>query len=213
MKRFILLASCLVLTIFMAHGVSRAEGKDSLATGTGRLLRGAVYKQSGVERAGVVTIRMDWVLPGTPPVFRYDFDILYGTIEGNLYSYQMGDISEIEFLPVEDGRQPVNIKLRNGLIQKVMLTSEDKGVLGKVKLRVKEVDVITDNYGDNIIPGGDVQKIVFTAPLAAPEEAISGLVDQFARALEVGKRDGLIDKDLLAVLENIQGRMKEKLKK
>jgi hypothetical protein len=213
MKRFIVSVTCLLLTLFIAQGVSLAEGNGKLASGTGNLLRGAVYKQSGVARDGVITIRTKWVLPSAPPVYRYDFDVLYGTIEGSLYSYLMADIAEIEFLPADEGRQPVNIRLRNGLIQKASLTTEDKGVLGKVSLRIKEVDVITDGYGENIIPGGDVQKIVFSGPQAASEEDIPALVSTFKKALEVGKRDGLIDKDFLAVLENIQKRAQEKMKK
>jgi len=182
-----------------------------LSSNTGNLLRGTVYKQSGVERSGVITVRTDWRLPSEAPVYRYDFDVIRGTMEGNLYSFLLADVQEIEFLPLDENRQPVNIRLRNGVIQKLMLSSESVGVFGKMNLGLKEVDVMTDGYGDNIIMGGDVQKIVFSPPPAPGEEDMNALISSFGKALAVGKRDGLLDKDYSLVLDNIYAKMKAKL--
>jgi len=182
-----------------------------LVSDTGNLLRGTLYKQSGISREGFITIRTTTTLPREAPVYRYDFDILHGRIEGNLYSFMMGDISEMEFLPIEGGTQPVNIKLRNGVIQKIVLSSDEGTVLGPVNLGIREVSVLTDKYGENIVMGGEVSKIVFSSPETAKDEKISGMVDRFGKALEIARRDGLVNEEFLVVLQKLQKEMAAKL--
>jgi len=200
----------LVLVLTLAPNAFCAGDETKFTSGTGNLLRGIVYKHTGVAREGIITIRTSWKLPATPPVFRYDFDIMYGRIEKNLYQYLMGDIVELQFLPIEEGEQPVNVKLRNGLIQKVVLSSDRKGILGKVNLMLDQVDVITDGYGQNIITGGDISRIVILPPIKPEEETITGLTTLLGKALEVGGRDGLVDDNFIVVLKNIQKKMKDK---
>ena len=189
-----------------------AAFRPALAAEAGNLLKGELYKHSGMVRSGFITVRTSWKLPGEAPVFRYDFDVLHGTTEGNLYSFMLADIAEIAFLPTEDGTQPVNVKLRTGLVQKVYLTSDAKGILGKVNLRLTEVDLLTDGFGENVVSGGDVAKIVFFKQPAAGSETMSALLDTFDKALMEGKRDKLVDENFLAVLRSLQTKMKAKLK-
>jgi len=200
---------CCSLILAAPTGVLAANSK--LVTDTGNLLRGSVYKQSGIARDGVITIRTKWKLPAVAPVFRYDFDIMYGSVEQNHYSFLLGDIAEMVFLPEADGEQSVNIRLRNGVIHKIQLTSEKKAVLGPVNLVITDVSVVTDGYGENIIPVGEVKRIVFSAPSEDTDRSMDELVDDFSRALEVGVRDDLIDEDLAVVMDKIQKRMKARL--
>ncbi len=204
MKR-IALAALMVLGCLTAF-------QPALAAESGNLLHGTLYKQSGMARKGFITIRTSWKLPGEAPVFRYDFDVLHGTTEGNLYSFMMADIAEIAFLPMEEGSQPVNVKLRTGLVQKIYLTSDAKGILGKVNLHLAQVDLLTDSFGENVVSGGDVEKIVFSKPPATGEETMSSLVDTFDKALIEGKRDGLVDGNLMVILRTLQTKMKDRLK-
>ena len=210
MTRLKTVAVALVLVLTLAQNTFGAGDETKFTSGTGNLLRGIVYKHSGAAREGIITIKTSWKLPAVPPVFRYDFDIVFGRIEKNLYQYFMGDVTELEFLPIEEGEQPVNVKLRNGLIQKVVLSSDRKGILGKVNLMVDEVDVITDGYGNNIITGGDVSRIVLLPPIKLEDETIGDLTTLLGKALEVGGRDGLVDDNFMVILKNIQNKMKDK---
>ena len=207
MKRFVVLGFSVLLTLGL---YSSASAQSGLATSTGNLLRGTVYKQNGVGREGYITIRTSWRLPATAPVFRYDFDILYGSAENNLYPFMMADVEEIDFLPMEGSDQPINVKLRNGLVQKVIFSSDRKSILGRVDLRLDEVDVLTEGYGQNIILPGDVQKIVFERP-STEKEDMKGLSDTLDKAITTGKRDGLIDDDLLVVLEKLDKEIKARV--
>ncbi|HEY3346517.1 MAG TPA: hypothetical protein VGK71_02730 [Nitrospirota bacterium] len=199
-----------IIILLSCQAALCADGSANLSSHTGNLLRGTVYKYTGVSREGIITIRTTSKLLAVAPVCRYDFDILNATMEGTLYNFMMADIESIEFLPMEEGTQPVNLLLRNGTMRKVLLTSGNKGIFGKFNLRVKEVDIVTEGYGENIVPGGDIQKIVFTAQKPA-EDNIKYLVDQLGYALEVGRRDDLIDNDFRGILENIQSRMRTKI--
>ncbi|MBI5695587.1 MAG: hypothetical protein HZC51_07600 [Nitrospirae bacterium] len=187
------------------------ENRFALTSHTGNLIRGTVYKYSGADRTGVVTIRLLSKLPGESPVLRYDFDMMYGTIEGTLYSYLMGDIAEIQFMPIEDGEQPANIILRNGLAQRIILSTRYKSIIGPLNLTLTEVMVETDGYGENYITGGDVQRIVFDAPDKVRDSDMERLVSDLGGALAVGRRDKLVDEEFLKVLENIQSLMKSRL--
>jgi hypothetical protein len=207
MKR---LAFWCILAVLTLTFNGEAVAQSRLATSTGNLLRGTVYKQNGMERTGYITIRTSWRLPAIAPVFRYDFDILYGSIENTLYPYLLADIEEMSFLPIEGKNQPVTIKLRNGLMQKIMLSSDKKTILGRVNLQLKEIAVLTDGFGENIITAGDVHKIVFHAPASEDKEDIRSLANTLGQAIATGKRDGLIDDDLLVVLEKLENRIKKK---
>ncbi|HLB24973.1 MAG TPA: hypothetical protein VJM83_01460, partial [Nitrospirota bacterium] len=127
MKR-LFASTILAALVFTLPEPGLCEGRR-LASGTGSLLRGTVYKHSGMERDGFVTIRTGWKVPTVTPVYRYDFDLLRGKIDKTFFSYLLADVAEIEFLPLEEGRQPVNVKLRNGVVQKVTLVSEDRPVV------------------------------------------------------------------------------------
>ncbi len=207
MKRFVVLGFSVLLTLGL---FGNAFAQSGLSTSTGNLLRGTVYKQNGVGREGYITIRTSWRLPAIAPVFRYDFDILYGSAENNLYPFMMSDVKEIDFLPMEGSDQPINVKLRNGLIQKVIFSSDRKSILGRIDLRLDEVDVLTEGFGQNIILPGDVQKIVFDRP-STENEDIKGLSDTLDKAITTGKRDGLIDDDLLVVLEKLDKEIKARV--
>jgi len=211
MLRNIITAVFVIICLFIAAPAHCADG-SKLISKTGALLKGTVYKQSGVERTGYITIRTTWNLPGIPPVFRYDFDLMSCKIDANLYTYLMGDIADMEFLPLLEGAQAINMRLRNGMGQLVVLSSDDKALLGTVKLRLKEVVVITDKYGENVIPADDVAKITFSAPVPPEHQSMSGLVDELDKALQTGKRDDLVDDSLQIILENIQKKMAGKLK-
>lgn len=204
------MATLLCCSIMLAAFTGARAANSKLITDTGNLLRGKVYKQSGIPREGVITIRTKWNLPAIAPVFRYDFDIINGKVEQNLYSFLVGDIAEMAFLPAGDGEQYINIKLRNGVIHRIQLTSEKKAVLGPVSLWITEVSVITDGYGENIIPVGEVNRIEFSAP-ADDTRDMDELVSEFSRALEIGVRDDLIDDDLAVVMDKIQKRMKARM--
>ena len=209
MKLRIISAVVLISLCFASPALS-SDAQARLSSNSGFLLSGTVYKQSGAARSGIITIRTSWNLPGIPPVYRYDFDILHGSTEGNLYSFMLSDITEIEFLPLEGNNQPVNVLLRNGTMQKVTLSSNDKFLIGTMNLKLKEVDVLTDRYGENIISGGDVQKIVFSAPPAVQDESLNDVVSSLGKALQVGARDGLVDDDFMTVLQKIYSRLKTK---
>jgi len=101
--------------------------------------------------------------------------------------------------------------LRNGLVHKLTLTSDKKALLGPVKLWMDEVRVLTDSYGENIIPASEVGKIVFYPPATIEQEDMPALVDGLKKAVEVGVRDDLVDEDLATVLENIQKKMKARM--
>lgn len=203
-------AVVLFMVLTLAPNAFGAGDETKFTSGTGNLLRGIVYKHTGVSREGIITIKTSWKLPANAPVFRYDFDMMYGRIEKNLYQYFMGDVTELEFLPIEEGEQPVNVKLRNGLVQKVVLSSDRKGILGKVNLMVDEVDIVTDGYGQNIVTGGDVSRIVLLPPIKPEDETVGGLTTLLGKALEVGGRDGLVDENFMVILKNIQKKMKDK---
>jgi hypothetical protein len=209
MRHYLTAAFILAALAFAPLPSSASEG-GGLVSSTGNLLWGTLYKQSGMEREGYITIRTSWAPPTSAPVYRYDFDVIHGRIEDNLYSFLMGDIAEMEFLPIENGGQPVNITLRNGVIQKAVLSSEDKAVLGQVNLMLKEADVLTDKYGENVVTGGEVYKIVFAKPDTVKDEDMQALVDALGLALDTAGRDSLVDKDFLTVLQNIQKKMKAK---
>jgi len=210
MTRLYLAALVALMVAVLAAPAFCDDAKFQLASDTGHMLRGTLYKQSGISRQGVITIRTSSNILRSAPVYRYDFDILYGTIDGNLYTFLMADIAEIDMLPPEDAGMPVNILLRNGVIHKIFLSTESKGILGYNSLSIKEADVVTESYGENIVSGGDISKIVFDAPLSTRTEDMPGLVDEFEKALEVGKRDGLLDHNFHTILDNIQKRMKAK---
>ena len=210
MRSLMITALFIAASIVYAPFAFPAEGQK-LVSDTGSLLRGSLYKQSGIAREGFITIRTSTSLPREAPVFRYDFDILHGRIDGNLYSFMMGDIAEMEFLPIDGGTQPVNIKLKNGVIQKVVISSDEGTVLGPVNLGIREVSVLTDSYGENIVTGGEVYKIVFTTPVPVKDEHLSRLVNEFGKALEIGKRDGLVNEDFLVILEKLHNEMDAKL--
>ena len=207
---------CIALALFIAVGAVLTPpafcdgGKFKLASSTGRLLYGTLYKQSGITREGTITIRTASNLISSAPVYRYDFDILHGTIDGKLYSFLMADIAEMDLLPSDGGEQPVNILLRSGVLLNVILSTESRPVFGASNLTIKEADVVTDKYGEDIVSGGAIKKIVFKAPPAAPEDMPS-LVDRLGKALYVGKRDGLVDDDFYRILSNIESKMKAAL--
>jgi len=203
-------AVVLFMVLTLAPNAFGAGDEAKFTSDTGNLLRGIVYKHTGVSREGIITIKTSWKLPANAPVFRYDFDIMFGRIENNLYQYLMGDVAELEFLPIEEGEQPVNVKLRNGLVQKVVLSSDRKGILGKINLMVDEVDIVTDGYGQNIVTGGDLSRIVLLPPTKPEDETVGGLTTLLGKALEVGKRDGLVDENFMVILNNIQKKMKDK---
>jgi hypothetical protein len=205
-----IISAVLLFSLCLASPALSADAKAKLSSNSGFLLSGTVYKQSGAARSGIITIRTSWNLPGASPVYRYDFDILYGSTEGNLYSFMLSDIAEIEFLPLEGKRQPVNVLLRNGTLQKVILSSNDKFLMGTMNLKLDEIDVLTDRYGDNVISGGDVQKIVFSAPPAVQDESLNDVVTSLGKALQVGSRDALVDDDFMTVLQKIYSRLKTK---
>jgi len=208
MSRLYLALACMVFGISIAaQPALSAEPDTKPAPGKGNLLTGAVYKQSGISRDGVITIFSDWSLLSSPPVYRYDSDILRGRIDEHLYSYQMADIAEIDFYPIDRGEQAVNVRLRNGLIQRLVLSTEKKTVLGFFNIRVREVKVVTDKYGEDVIPAGDVYRIVFSDPSGLKDD-MAGLLDMLGKALYVGKRDGLVDDAFHKVLDNIQSKMK-----
>jgi len=209
MARIITATVALFLMLTITPKAFCAGDGTKFTSDTGNLLRGIVYKHSGAAREGIITIRTSWKLPAVPPVFRYDFDIAFGRIEKNLYQYFMGDITELDFLPIENGEQSVNITLRNGLIQKVVLSSNKKGILGTMNLLLDQVDIITDGYGNNIINGGDVSRIVILPQIKPEEETIAGLTTLLGKALQVGGRDGLVDDNFMVVLKNIQKKMKD----
>ena len=152
------------------------------------------------------------MLRSASPVFRYDFDILHGRIDNNLFSFMMGDVAEMELLPIEGGAQPVNIKLRNGVIQKVSISTDEGALLGPSNLDIREVSVLTDKSGDNIVPGGEVNKIVFSAPVTVKEDNLENMLATLGKVLEIGKRDGLVDADFLVVLQKLKDNMDTKLK-
>ena len=208
MKRFVVLGFSVLFTLGL---YGHAFAQSDLSTSTGNLLRGTVYKQNGVGREGYITIRTSWRLPAVAPVFRYDFDLLYGSAENNLYPFLMADVEEIDFLPMDGSDQPINVKLRNGLMQKVILSSDRKSILGRIDLRLDEVDVLTEGFGQNIITAGDVQKIVFERPTPEKED-LKSLSDTLDKAILTGKRDDLIDEDLLVVLEKLDKKIKAKAK-
>jgi hypothetical protein len=210
MKHLSLVLVVCLLCLSAALPAFSDEGKSKLASETGRLISGTVYKQSGITREGVITIRTASGILRSAPVYRYDFDILYGSIDGNIYSFLMADIAEMDQLPPEDKGRPVNIILRNGVVHRIFISSEGKPLVGSSYLSINEVDVVTDKYGENVISGGDIEKIVFQAPAPDKDEDISGLVGELGNAILVGKRDGLIDDNLYKVLENLQKRMKTK---
>jgi hypothetical protein len=210
MRRLAFKSALISISILCISAVALAGG-NKLSSDNGNLLRGSVYKQSGIQRDGIITIRTKWNLPAVAPTYRYDFDILNGQVEQNHYSFLMGDIAEISMLPEEDGDQYMNVKLRNGVIHKLMLTSESKPVIGSVSLWMTDVSVLTEGYGENIIPIGEVSRIVFSPPSKGPEETMDDLVEDLSDALKIGMRDDLIDNDLAVVMEKIQKRMKARL--
>lgn len=201
-----------VFSVLLISASAMAAGPDTrLVSDTGNLLKGTVYKKSGIGREGVISIKTSWNLPAKPPVFRFDFDIVHGLIEGSLHSFIIGDIEEIAFYPQENGAQPVGIKLKNGQTSRMTLSSDNKAILGPVKLRLDEVRVLTDAYGENIIPAAEIDKIVLSRPPAMQDEDIPMLVDGLLNAVKVGVRDELMDENIAVVLENIQKKMKARL--
>jgi len=193
-------------------GAAFAGDNGGFVSETGNLLTGKVVKKSGMERTGVITIKTAWSYPAIAPVFRYDFDMLHGVMEGGKYSYLMGDIAELTFLPPSDGPQKLEVKLRNGAVMQVDLISGHSTMFGNVGLVIENVIVETDQYGENIIPAGDIAKIVFDSPAETRKHTMADLVDDLDNAIKVGVRDDLIDEDLTVVLKKIQARMKERLK-
>lgn len=206
-----LLFASVFSVLLISSSVMAAGQEAKLVSDTGNLLKGTVYKKSGIGREGVITIKTSWSLPANPPVFRFDFDVVHGLIENSLHSFIIGDIEEITFYPLEDNTQPVGIKLKNGQTNRITLSSDNKAILGPVKLRFDEVRVLTDAYGENIIPAAEVEKIVLSRPPAIQDEDIPMLVDGLLNAVKVGVRDDLMDEDIAVVLENIQKKMKARL--
>ncbi len=203
------IAAFVVFSVFIASQAFCAGTGGQISSNSGFLLQGSVYKQSGAIRNGIIVIHTSWKLPAIAPTYRYDFDILRGNTEGSLYSFMLSDVSRMEFLPVEGDRQPVNILLRNGAMQKVILSSESEGIFGNMNLQVKEVDVFT-RYGENIISGGDVQKIVFTAPPDMQNQSLGDVINLLGKTLHAGAKDGLADKKFMTVLEKLYSRLKVK---
>ncbi|MHB8174711.1 MAG: hypothetical protein ACYDFU_09680 [Nitrospirota bacterium] len=207
--KFKTVAAVVLFSVITASTAFCAGANQKLSSNSGFLLQGSVYKQSGAIRSGIITIHTSWKLPAIAPTYRYDFDILYGNTEGNLYSFMLSDIAQIEFLPIEDDRQPVNILLRNGAMQKVTMSSKKEGIIGTMNLQLKEVDVFT-RYGENIISGGDVQKIVFSAPPKVQDESLDDVISSLGKTLHAGAKDGLVDKKFMTVLEKIYSRLEVK---
>jgi len=210
MRRLTFTSALICAAVLCISAVALAGG-EKLTSDTGNLLHGSVYKYSGIQRQGIITIRTKWNLPAASPTFRYDFDIMDGEVAQNHYSFLMGDIAEMVFLPEEDGDQYVNVKLRNGVIHKLMLTSGSKPVIGSVSLWMTEVSVSTEGYGENIIPVGEIARIVFSPPAKGGDKTMDELVEDLSDALEVGIRDNLIDENLAVVMDKIQKRMKARL--
>ena len=199
-----------LFSVLFASQAFCAGTGGQISSNSGFLLQGSVYKQSGAVRSGIIVIHTNWTLPAVAPTYRYDFDILYGSTEGNLYSFMLSDISRIEFLPVQGDRQPVNILLRNGTMQKVTLSSRKEGIIiGAMNLQLENVEVFT-RYGENIISGGDISKIVFAAPPDAEKESLGDMINLLGKTLHAGAKDGLADKKFMAVLEKIYSRLKSK---
>ncbi len=207
--RFKTVAAFAVFSVLIASTAFCAGTGEKLSSNSGFLLQGSVYKQSGAIRSGIIVIHTSWKLPAIAPTYRYDFDILYGSTEGSLYSFMLSDVSRIDFLPVAGDRQPVNILLRNGTVQKVTLSSRKEGIIGTMNLRLEEVDVFT-RYGKNIISGGDIRKIVFAAPPDAQKESLGDVINLLGKTLHAGAKDGLADKKFMTVLEKIYSRLKSK---
>lgn len=211
MFRFTASVLLFAVSMLILPPATHAEG-DKLVSRTGNMLRGTVYKQSGAEREGVITIKTKWNMPAIGPIYRYDFDIMNGLIEDNLHSFMVGDIKEITVLPFEDGFQVLGVRLRNGGVHKIRLTTDKKALLGPVKVWFENVRVLTDGYGENIIPAEEITKIVF-ADLPAPgAEDMETLARDFERALELGVRDDLIEEHHAEILENLKNKIKKRLK-
>ncbi|HEX9860708.1 MAG TPA: hypothetical protein VGB23_05845 [Nitrospirota bacterium] len=208
---FRLFIVCMSVALFISFLPAVSHADQGLVSETGNLLKGTVYKKTGIEREGIITIKTKWRLPAVSPVYRFDFDMIYGQVEGSLYSFIVGDVAEMEFLPSDDNQQVISITLRDGLVHKLTLTSDKKALLGPVKLWMDEVRVLTDSYGENIIPASEVGKIVFYPPATIEQEDMPALVDGLKKAVEVGVRDDLVDEDLATVLENIQKKMKARM--
>jgi len=196
----------------MYSGHAFAQDNGGFVTETGNLLTGTVVKKSGIERTGVITIKTTWSYPAIAPVYRYDFDMLHGVVEGGKYSYMMGDIAEITFLPPSDGPQMLEVKLRNGAVVTLELISGHRTMFGNVGLNIENVTVETDEFGRNIIPSSEISRIIFESPAEYRRHSMSNLVDDLGKAIDLGVRDDLIDEDLTIVLKKIQERMKERLK-
>ncbi len=207
--KFKTVAAFMVFSVFIASQAFCAGTGEKLSSSSGFLIDGSVYKQSGAIRSGIIVIHTSWKLPAIAPTYRYDFDILYGGAEWNLYSFMLSDIAQMEFLPVEGDRQPINILLRNGAMQKVSLSSRKEGIIGAMNLKLDEVDVFT-RYGENIISGADIQKIVFTAPPDAQKESLGDVVTLLGKTLHAGAKEDLADKKFMTVLEKIYSRLKVK---
>ncbi len=207
--RFRTIASIVIFSMLIASQAFCAGTGEKLSSNSGFLLEGSVYKQSGAIRNGIIVVHTSWRLPAIAPIYRYDFDILYGNAEGNLYSFMLSDVAQIEFLPVKGDGQPVNILLRNGAAQKVILSSRKEGIIGTMNLQLDEVDVFT-RYGENIISGADVKKIVLTAPPDAQKESLGDVITLLGKTLHAGAKDGLADKNFMTVLKKIYSRLKMK---
>jgi len=204
MKRFLGVFTLLAAFVFTVSPAFSAEQDKKPASTTGSLLHGTVYKQTGAVREGTITLRMSWSLPTTAPALRYDFSILSGTVEDTMYKFMLSDVASLEFLPQEGDRYPINVVLKSGKSQKIYPATEK--ILGKVDLFLKQADIITEGYGNSIVLGGDVTKVVFSTP---KYENAAAVTDDLGKAIETASRDGLADADLITVIETLQKKLKE----
>jgi hypothetical protein len=195
----------------LAPYASNAGTQAGFVSETGNLLTGKVVKSSGIERSGVITVKTTSSYPSIAPVYRYDFDMLYGVMDGAKYSYLMGDISEIRFLPPDEGPQKLEVMLRNKAVMPISLTSARSTMFGNVGLFIETVIIDTDEYGTNIIPVTDISKIVFDAPTESKKMDMAELVNRLGKTVEIGTREDLIDEELSIVLKKIHADMKERL--
>jgi len=200
-----------VLAVQFIPGTVCAGDDGGFVSETGNFLTGTVIKKSGLERSGVITLRTTWSYPSIAPVYRYDFEMLHGITDGRKYSYLLGDLAEIVFLPPTDGPQRLEVKLRNGAVVPLELTSDRSTVFGNVDLYIENVVVESEDFGRNIVPVTDIARLVFESPAESRQHSMSDLVEDLGNAIDLGLREDLIDEDLSVVLRKIHERMKARL--
>ena len=204
MNRLFVTFILFAVVLFAASSALCADPDNKLAQPAGSLLHGTVYKQSGAEREGTITIRMSWSLPTTAPAYRYDFNVISGTVEDTMYNYMLSDVASIEFMPPEGDRKPITVSLKNGKSQKIYPAHQT--LLGKADMSLKQMDIITEGYGNSIVLGSDVKKVVFST---TKDDSASTVTEDLGKAIETARRDSLADTDMLQVLENLQKKLKE----